>query len=254
MRSAAPRIVLPLLALAAIFVLWELLSLWLRDPRLPRFTNAASAIAESPGLFVGNALLTVSEAAVGLMLAIALGFLIALALVSSRVVRLTFLPHVIAAQSVPLIAIAPLLAAWFGQGFSGRVVIVTLLCWFPTAINATRGMLSVDPVPLALFKIHRASRLATLVKLRIPNSIAFLHSGIRISSGLAMIGAIISEYGPVGRGLGQMIFAGTIEPMPDYPSLYAAVLFAALGGYTLAEAATASFQAAFARFMGPGRD
>lgn len=254
MRSVLPRIVLPLLALTAILVLWELLSLWLQDPRLPSFTSAVAAIAESPDLFVGNALLTVSEAAVGLMLAIALGFLVALALVSSPVVRLAFLPHVIAAQSVPLIAIAPLLVAWFGQGFFGRVVVVTLLCWFPTAINATRGMLSVDSVQLALFRTHRASQLATLIKLRIPNSIAFLHSGIRISAGLAMIGAIISEYGPAGRGLGRMIFAGTLEPMPDYPSLFAAVLFAALSGYVLAEAATASFQAAFARFMDPVRD
>lgn len=253
-RRRILQVVLPLLAVAATLLLWEMLAIALRDPRLPSASTVLTTIAASPGLFVGNTLLTLSEAAVGLMLAIALGFLIALALISSPIVRLAFLPHVIAAQSVPLIAIAPLLAAWFGQGFFGRVVIVTLLCWFPTAINATRGMLSVDPVHLALFRTHRASRFATLTKLRIPNSITFLHSGIRISAGLAMIGAIISEYGATGSGLGQMIFAGTLQETRDYPRLFGAVLFSALSGYALAETVTALFQAVFARFMLAVRD
>lgn len=255
MLSAPVKSVLyPILALVGLVLFWQLLAGAMNDPRLPSFTAVAEEISANANLYATNTALTLLEGALGLLLAIVGGFLLSLVLVSSTTVRTAFMPYVIAAQSIPLIAIAPLLAVWFGEGFFSKVLIAAMLCWFPTVMNATRGMLLLDPVHASIFKVSGASRWDTLQKLRIPNSIAFLHSGIRISAGLAMIGAIIAEYGPVGSGLGHLVFMESLGDPRNHPRLYAATIFAAGSGWLLAETANLAFRAVFARYMPQTRD
>ncbi len=239
----------PIAALAGLLLLWELAARGLNDPRLPALSTVILEIGSDPGLYFSNTGLTLLEATVGLVVAVIFGFLIALVLAFSVPVRLAFMPFVIAAQSVPLLAIAPLMAVWFGEGFFSKVLVAALLCWFPTAINASRGLLTLDPVHEALFRVHNSSTTNLVTKLRIPNSIGFLHSGIRISAGLAMIGAIIAEYGPFGSGIGHLIFVESLADERNHARMFAATLFAAGAGFALTETANALFLRVFSRFM-----
>lgn len=247
------RIAYPLGALALVLLLWEAIARALGVPSLPTVGAVASEIAENFSLYANNTAITFLEGATGLVFAITGGFVIALVLATSNVARQALMPFVIAAQSIPLLAIAPLLAMWFGEGFFAKVLVAALLCWFPTAINASRGMLLVDPVHEAVFRVAGASKSMTLTQLRIPNSIAFLHSGIRISAGLAMIGAIIAEYGPVGSGIGQLVFSESLADPRNHARMFAATLFAAGAGFLLAELANLLFLRLFAKYMPQAR-
>jgi NitT/TauT family transport system permease protein len=242
-------LIAPLVALGVILALWVGLAAAMGDPRLPGPGAVLAEVAATAPLFLQNTALTMAKAGLGLLLAVAVGFGLALLMVSAVPVRAALMPFVIAAQSIPLIAIAPLLALWLGEGFPSHVVVAAFLCWFPTAINATRGMLQLDPVHVQVFSAAGASRRAILSKLRIPNSVPYLYAGIRISAGLAMIGAIIAEYSPVGSGLGQLVFMESLADQRNHSRLFGAVLFAAFAGWALAEGASFLFRRLFARYL-----
>jgi NitT/TauT family transport system permease protein len=112
-------------------------------------------------------------------------------------------------QTVPIVAIAPILIMWFGNGFGGVVSVSFILSLFPVVTNATAGLTLVDPNLLELFTIHNATRWQVLTKLRLPNSVPLLVTGAKISCGLSVIGAIVGElfagFGTGSVGLGSLL-------------------------------------------------
>jgi len=137
------------------------------------------------------------------------GSLIALAFSQSRHIRNAFYPYVIFLQTVPIIAIAPLLINWFGYEFSTVVYITVIISLFPIISNVTVGLVAVEQSRADLFRVYRAGRWKTLLKLRIPAAIPNLLLGMRISSGLAVVGAIIGDFfvgsGSKYNGLGTLM-------------------------------------------------
>ncbi|MEZ6134342.1 MAG: ABC transporter permease [Pirellulaceae bacterium] len=180
----------------AFLVLWQVV-VAVRDLApifLPSPARVASAAWEERGKLAAGFTVTGSAAALGLLLSIVLGTLLAVLFSQSRWVRSAFYPYVIFLQTVPIVAITPLLITWFGYGFKTVVIVATIISIFPIVSNVTAGLISVDENMKDLFRLNHATRWQTLIKLRIPHSISHLILGTRVSAGLAVIGAIVGEF------------------------------------------------------------
>ena len=175
-----------------------------------------------------SAAYTLREAAVGFLLGGSVGLLIAMVFVRSPLLERSFMPYVVASQTVPLIAIAPMVVIWLGRLGWPRWVPVTVisayLAFFPVVINAVRGLRSPHPDALDLMTALHASPPQELWKLRLPASLPFLFSGLRVAANAAIVGAIIGEL-PAGSGEG---LGRTLLTFNQYFSLQPERLFAAI--------------------------
>jgi NitT/TauT family transport system permease protein len=160
-----------------------------------------------------KSLFTAKEAAAGFGLGAAVGFAIGVVLVHSRLLTRGFLPYIVASQTIPILAIAPMVVIWVNpklpgpvQGWGSVAVIAAYLTFFPVAINTLRGLQSADPRALELMRTYAASRWSVLWKLRVPASLPYVFSALKIAATASVVGAIIGEL-PSGLqdGLGGAI-------------------------------------------------
>ncbi len=145
----------------------------------------------------------------GLTASVTLGCLIAIVFSLSSSIRQAFYPYVVFLQTVPIVAIAPLLVTWSGYQWRTVVMVSVIISLFPIISNVTAGLISVDQNLKDLFRLNQASRLQTLVKLHIPFAVRHLVLGARVSAGLAVVGAIVGEFS-VGSGSNKDAGLGTI--------------------------------------------
>lgn len=180
-------------------------------------------------------MITGSAAGLGFVSSVLMGFLVSLAFSQSPLIRRSCYPYAIFLQTVPIVAIAPLIINWFGFGFRSVVIVSFIIGLFPIITNTTTGMLAVDKRFLELFEIYNASRWQILWKLRVPNCVPFLVAGAKTSSGLSVIGAIVGElfvgFGSDSHGLGYYITLASGQLKTDV--LFAAVLTCTLLGLTV---------------------
>jgi NitT/TauT family transport system permease protein len=181
------------------------------------------------------ALFTAKEAAVGFLLGASVGFLLAIVLVHSEILLRGFLPYIVASQTVPILAIAPMVVVWLGgrglPGWFSVSVIAAYLTFFPVTINALRGLQSVDPRALELMSSYAASRWRTLWKLRVPASLPYLFAAFKISATASVVGAIIGELpASIQDGLGGAILNFNQYYLSSPTSLWATNIVAALLG------------------------
>jgi NitT/TauT family transport system permease protein len=178
-----------------------------------------------------QAILTTSASAItGFLLSTVTGIAIAVFLSSSRAVQRAFYPYAVFFQTVPIIAIAPLLVIWFGYGMQTVVASAFIVSIFPVIANTLTGILSTDPALRDLFKLYGASTMATLLKLRFPAALPQILTGLRVASGLAVIGAIVGEF-IGGQGLGSVVDVARTQQRVD--KVFAAVLLASVLGLAL---------------------
>ncbi|MBS0206375.1 MAG: ABC transporter permease [Planctomycetes bacterium] len=178
---------------------------------------------------------TGSAALCGFVASLVLGTIIAFAFSQSRMLRSAGYPYFIFLQTVPIVAIAPLIVRWCGNGFQSVVLVAGILSLFPILTNATQGLLAIDPDLFDLFRLNNASRWQILFKLRFPSAVPSLCAGARTSSGLAVVGSIVGEFF-VGQstkhyGLGYLIEATNSNAQLD--RLFAAVLTSTLFGISI---------------------
>ncbi|HSO80033.1 MAG TPA: ABC transporter permease [Chromatiaceae bacterium] len=175
---------------------------------------------------------TTLAASAGLLASTLLGVVAAILLSSNDWMRRAFYPYAVFFQTVPIIAIAPLLVIWFGYGLKTIIAVSFIVSVFPIIANTLSGLLSTDPALRDLFRLHQASGLTTLVKLRIPGAVPRFLTGLRIASGLAVIGAIVGEFVADdyrdGGGIGTLVMVSIKELKTD--KVFAAVLMASLLG------------------------
>jgi len=222
---------------AGLVLLWQIV-LWIfHVPRymLPApWAVAQSVVARYPSLL--NALaITAEESAGGLMASIFIGILVALLFAQSRWARKMFYPYTLLLQTVPIIAIAPLILMWVGAGQPAVTLIAFIISLAPVIANTTQGLISVEENLVDLFVMHNASRRQLLFKLRLPYAVPSLFVGIRIASGIAVIGAITGElYAGSSRvgegGLGYSILYASSQLQTDY--LFALVFAATVLGFS----------------------
>ena len=183
------------------------------------------------------ALFTAKEAAVGFLLGAAIGFGIGVVLAHSRLLQRGFLPYIVASQTIPILAIAPMVVVWLGgRGFPDWFsvsVISAYLTFFPVAINTLRGLTSADPRALELMRAYAASPLQILWKLKLPTSLPYLFTAFKIAATASVVGAIIGELpASIQDGLGGAILNFNQYYATSPPSLWATNLIAALLGIT----------------------
>jgi NitT/TauT family transport system permease protein len=170
---------------------------------------------------------TSAAAAIGLALSIVLGTSFAVLLSISSLVRRAIYPYAIFFQTVPIIAIAPLLVIWFGFGQPTVVASAFIVSIFPVIASVLLGLQSTEPALVDLFKLYSATRVRVLFKLRLPYAMPQILSGVRIASGLAVIGAVVGEF-IAGGGLGSVVDAARTQQRID--KVFAAVLISAALG------------------------
>lgn len=206
---------------------------WVPNYLLPSPMEVALAIIENWSDFQLALLSTFKSTAIGFLLSALLGFLTALAFVFFPVIKRALLPFAVFFQTVPVIAIAPLLVIWFGFGEPTVRASAFIVSFFPILASTMTGLGNVEPAHIELFKAFGAKRWQTLFLLQIPSSLASVFSGLQISAGLAVIGAIVGEF-VAGGGLGGMIDSARTQQRVDL--VFAAILLASLLGVVFVSA------------------
>lgn len=230
LARAAP----PFVALVVILALWETFARAFSIPAYrspPPSAVAVVAFAERETLALG-ALVTLRAAMLGFGLSIVVGVLAAIGLASSRVLERAFYPYTVFLQTVPVVAIAPLLVLWLGPGIGAVAASALIVSVFPIIANTFTGLRSVDPALRDLFRLYGASRFATLRKLELPSALPSIVTGLRVAAGLAVIGTLVGEFvagfSEGAAGLGITVLSAYRQLRTDL--LFGAVLSASLLG------------------------
>jgi NitT/TauT family transport system permease protein len=225
------------IVLASLLLLWQLLVWVFHVPKfmLPTPWAVARTVAERYGSLLNSLWITGEAAAGGLLASIVVGVLIALVFAQSRWIRRMFYPYTILLQTVPILAIAPLILMWIGPGILSVMCVAFIICLAPIIANTTQGLIGVERNLIDLFLMHNATPAQVLWKLRLPHAIPSLFTGIRIASGISVIGAITGELfagsSRVGEGgLGYSILYASSQLETDY--LFALVFAATILGFT----------------------
>src|SRR5271156_1795452 len=221
---------------AAFLLLWQLI-IWLGHMpayMLPSPWRVAQVIAERFPVLAESFKITAFSAAIGLIGSILAGVAIALLFAQSRWIRRMLYPYTLLLQTVPIVAITPLILMWVGPGTLSVTLVAFIICLAPIIANTTQGLISVEPNLIHLFLMHNASRLQILTRLRLPHAVPSLFVGIRIAAGISVIGAITGELfagsSRVGEGgLGYSILYASAQLQTDY--LFALVLAATVLGF-----------------------
>ncbi len=210
------------------------------DLNLPHWFQIIGALAapvqrnqeQTLGQFlVGAAFYTWREAALGFVIGAALGLILATVFVHARLLERAFVPYVVASQTIPIVALAPMIVFAFGPSVTSVVIIATYLTFFPVTIAMIRGLRSPDPRALELMRSYAATRFDTYRKVRLPASVPYLFTALKIAATASIVGAIIGE-GPGGipNGLGRAIINFNQQYITAPEKLWAAILISSLLG------------------------
>ncbi len=197
---------------------------------LPKPTEIAQAFWENFGTLWSAGLTTFEEALGGFAIGSSLGVLAALALARWRRVGSAFMPYAIAANAIPIIAFAPITNNWFGLlNPVSKMVIAAVLCFFPVLVNTLRGLTSVHPSSIELMRSYAGGQVSVFRWVRVPSSLPYLFSGLKVASVLSMIGAIVGEYfgGPIDA-LGVLILNDS--QLFNFPRAWAGIVLASAFG------------------------
>ena len=236
-RLIRSQVAPPVLLFVLTLVAWQLAVTGLRLPPylLPGPIAVWQAARERATELLMATSMTGAGAICGFAASLLLGTGVALLFSQSPIIRVSCYPYAIFLQTVPIVAIAPLIVTWLGSGFHSVVVIACVISLFPVITNVTTGLIAIDPLHRDLFRLQRATRWQVLRKLQIPNALPHLVTGAKTSSGLAVVGAIVGEffvgYGTTRHGLGFIIlYSG---PQLKIDKLFAATIASALLGVVL---------------------
>jgi NitT/TauT family transport system permease protein len=175
---------------------------------------------------------TLSEVLLGLLVGGLTGILTGILLARSSLAARLLSPYIVAAQATPILALAPLIALWFGTGLTSRLIICALICFFPIAVGTMVGIRSVDPRLIELGRSLRATRWQLLARIEVPSALPQILGGLRIGVTLAVVGAIVAEWAGGDQGLGVLINLAR-GSMFDIPLMFATLLTIALLGIAL---------------------
>ncbi|MGE5170941.1 MAG: ABC transporter permease [Rudaea sp.] len=247
LRMAAPLAV-ALIALGA----WQALVTLYHTPAylVPSPLLVARTLYADRVLLMHSLGVTLGIALTALVVATLLGVAIALIFVQSRLIEMSLFPYAVLLQVTPIVSIAPLIIIWVHDTRTALVLCAVVVAVFPVISNTTLGLRSVDRGLLDLFRLCRASRWQTLWRLRVPSALPYFFGGLRIASGLALIGAVVAEFvagtGGEGAGLAYQILLAGIQL--NIPRLFAALVLIAAAGVALFAATVGLSRLALSRW------
>ncbi len=258
--SRALAIIAPALVAAVALALWQGLVVAYDVPAylVPSPLAVLRTLVDDRLLLANSLAVTLGIALTALAISIVLGALIALVFVQSRWIEASFFPYAVLLQVTPIVAVAPLIIIWVKDTRIALVLCAVVVAIFPIISNTTLGLRSVDPGLLNLFRMCRASRWQVLLRLRIPGALPYFFGGLRIASGLSLIGAVVAEFvagtGGHGAGLAYQILLAGIQL--NIPRLFAALVLITLSGVALFAITVGLSRLALSRWheseVGPG--
>ena len=191
------------------------------------------AFLADPSTLLLSLLSTLAVTFAALITAAVIGVLLALAIVASRLLAAAIQPWAVVLQVTPIVAIAPLIIVWVGDPFAALVVCATIVAFFPVFANTAAGLESAPPELVDLFRLYGASRAKTLLLLRLPAALPFFLAGLRISGGLALVGAVVAEFvnstGGGATGLATRLLESGYRL--EIPRMFACLALLALAGF-----------------------
>ena len=204
LRSTISKIVLPLLAVVLLFVIWQLICSFTGVPKyiLPSPRDVLTAFQKDWQLMMEHTRVTLTETFIGLGLGILIGFLTAVLMDRFTVLRKMIYPLIVISQTIPTVAIAPLLVIWMGYRMLPKIVLIVLVVFFPIAISLLEGFSSVDKDTVNLMRSMGANRFQIFRYVKLPNSLGHFYSGLKISVSYAVVSAVVSEWIGGTEGLG----------------------------------------------------
>lgn len=230
MRSTLREIASVLGIIAVAFAVWELAVRLLDPPSiiLPAPSAIFAEFLQAPAYFLRQTGFTIYTTLAGFGLAALLGLVLAVGIVHSRLLEKSVYTLLVALNSVPKVALAPLFVIWMGTGIEPKIAIALMLALFSVVIDAVLGLRSVDPDMLNLARISRASQLAILLKIRLPNALPSIFAGLKVAISFALVGAIVGEFVAGSEGLGFAIL--TAQGQFDTPRVFVCLILLGILG------------------------
>jgi NitT/TauT family transport system permease protein len=223
-RWRRPRLPITLLTICVVIALWQLFTVVLKVPSylVPEPSEVAKTLASNSSVFLQETEATGKEVIFGFAFSVVIGTAIAILIVSSRVLERVFYPLIVTSQTIPVLAIAPIVLVWFGFGMWPKVGIVVLIAFFPIVINSVIGFKSVPEEMIQLAASMGAGRLTRFRKIVLPNALPNIFSGMKLASTLCVIGAVVAEFVGADAGLGYLIneAAGSVNLTEEFGAVF----------------------------------
>jgi NitT/TauT family transport system permease protein len=223
MATRLQRLLWTLGSFALVFVLWDLLvrAFGMPEYLLPGPEPVFLSLWHNVAILAGQTLWTGATVLIGFAVAAAIAIPLAMAIVVSPILERLLYPPMVATQSIPKIALAPLFIVWFGFGVAPKVAVAFLIAFFPIVIDTIVGMRSIDPAMIQLARSMGAPPHRIFLKLRLPHALPMIFGGLKVASSLAVVGALTGEFVGADHGLGYLLVQAS-------GNLNTALLFATL--------------------------
>jgi len=198
---------------------------------LPSPSEIFNAMLDNARILTSHSITTLIEVILGFVIALFVGLLLSSAITLSSTIEKSFYPFIIASQTIPIIVIAPMLLVWVGYGLMPKIIVVALISFFPIVVNTVDGMKSIDMDLEKLFRTMGASNWDIFRKIRIPNSLPYMFSGLRVAISISVIGAVIGEWVGSSEGLGYLMIRS--KPQFQTELVFAAIFILSIMGIIL---------------------
>ena len=224
MRMPSKKVVAPLLAVVGLLAIWQAVCMAGLVPNymLPSPVEVVQALVKDFSLLMSHLWTTLAEAAIGLAIGVVVGFVFAVLMDKFETFYLAFDPLLTVSQTVPTVAIAPLLVLWFGYGLLPKVLLVVLTTFFPITVALASGFRSVDPDQIDLLRTMNASEWQIFRYAKLPAAADQFFSGLRISATYAIVGAVISEW--LGGFTGLGVYMTRVRKNFEYDRMFAVII------------------------------
>src|ERR1041385_7045200 len=223
----------PLAGTAILILIWHYYVVLMKVPIvvLPTPGQVLNAIVQESKALLEEGWVTALECVFGFALSLAIGIPIAVTMTYSRIANQMFYPLLVASQSIPKVAIAPILLVWFGTGLQSKLAMAFVIAFFPVVVDTATGLRSTSPELLELARSLQCSRLQTFFKIQLPSALPSIFSGAKIAVTLAVIGAVIGAYIGANEGLGTLLLSASSQM--NTPLAWAALVVLSLLGVLL---------------------
>jgi NitT/TauT family transport system permease protein len=234
------RIVYPAIGILLIVLAWQAYVVAFKVPVvvMPAPTRVMGSLAADWKLLFIESWTTFLECVYGFALAVIVGILIAVMVTASRRLNLMFYPILIATQSIPKVAIAPLVLVWFGTGIESKVAIAFIVAFFPMVVDTATGLRATPEDLLDLARSLKCTRWQIFWKIQVPSALPFIFSGDKVAVTLAVIGAVIGEFVGSDSGLGNLVLSANAQV--NLPLVWAALVYLSILGMLLYAAVVAA--------------
>lgn len=226
---------LPIISLALFFLFWDRAILWFSVPAYllpgPIDVGRTLWVGYVGGRFWPHLGMTLYEMALGYVIGCSAALVVGGLVAESRIIERVIYPFVISLQSMPKVALAPLIIVWFGFGATSKVVMVALICFFPTFVNCVTGLKAANADLIDLYRAFKASRISIFLNVKLPSAAGSIFAGLQISVVLALIGAVVGELIAARQGLGYLIQSSTLNF--DVATMFAAIISLAVVGVSV---------------------